>query len=219
MASGVHDLILLGPPGAGKGTQARWIVEALGIPQISTGDMLRAARKAGTPLGKQADAYMSAGKLVPDEVVVGLVAERLREADCVAGFLLDGFPRTIPQAEALDAELARHGRKVSAVVALEVADEALVRRLSGRRTCTACNRIWHLEFDPPPSPERCACGGTLLQRDDDKEETIRNRLRVYHAQTAPLIAYYERRGLLRRVDGSGAADEVRRRVAEVVAGK
>ncbi|NMC70874.1 MAG: adenylate kinase [Myxococcales bacterium] len=219
MTTTAHDLIFLGPPGAGKGTQARWIVEALGIPQISTGDMLRAARKAGTPLGRQADAYMSAGKLVPDEVVVGLVAERLREADCAGGFLLDGFPRTIPQAEALDAELARHGRKVGMVVALEVEDEALVRRLSGRRTCTACNRIWHLEFDPPPAADRCACGGTLLQRDDDKEATIRNRLRVYHEQTAPLLAYYERQGVLRRVDGSGAADEVRRRVAEVVRGR
>ncbi|MBN1769872.1 MAG: adenylate kinase [Deltaproteobacteria bacterium] len=215
----MHDLILLGPPGAGKGTQARWIVEALGIPQISTGDMLRAARKAGTPLGKQADAFMTAGKLVPDEVVVGLVAERLREADCTPGFLLDGFPRTIPQAGALGEELARHGRKIGTVVAIEVDDEALVKRLSGRRTCTACNRIWHLAFDPPPSPDRCACGGALLHRDDDKEETIRNRLRVYHEQTSPLIAYYERQGVLRRVDGSGAPDVVRKRVAEVVGGK
>lgn len=212
----MHDLILLGPPGAGKGTQARWIVEALGIPQISTGDMLRAARKAGTPLGKQADAFMTAGKLVPDEVVVGLVAERLREADCAPGFLLDGFPRTIPQAEALGVELGRHGRKIATVVAIEVPDEALVRRLSGRRTCTACNRIWQLEFDPPPTAGKCACGGALLQRDDDQEATIRNRLRVYHEQTSPLFAYYERQGVLRRVDGAGAPDAVRRRVAEVV---
>jgi adenylate kinase len=212
----MHDMILLGPPGAGKGTQARWIVEALGIPQISTGDMLRAARKAGTPLGKQADGFMTAGKLVPDEVVVGLVAERLRDPDCAPGFLLDGFPRTIPQAEALGAELARHGRKIGTVVAIEVPDEALVRRLSGRRTCTACNRIWQLEFDPPPSPDKCKCGGALLQRDDDKEATIRNRLRVYHEQTSPLFAYYERLGVLRRVDGSGAPDAVRQRVAEVI---
>jgi len=219
MATITHDLVLLGPPGAGKGTQARWVVEALGIPQISTGDMLRAARQAGTPLGRQADVYMSAGRLVPDEVVVGLVSERLREADCARGFLLDGFPRTIPQAEALDAELARHGRKLRTVVALEVDDETLVRRLSGRRTCAACNRIWHLEFDPPPAVDACTCGGTLQQRDDDKEATIRNRLRVYHEQTAPLLAYYERQGVLRRVDGSGTADEVRRRVAEAVGGR
>jgi adenylate kinase len=212
----MHDLILLGPPGAGKGTQARWIVEALGIPQISTGDMLRAARKAGTPLGKQADTFMTSGKLVPDEVVVGLVSERLRETDCAQGFLLDGFPRTIPQAEALGVELARHGRKVGTVVAIEVPDEALVRRLSGRRTCTVCNRIWQLEFDPPPAADKCACGGKLLQRDDDQETTIRSRLHVYHEQTTPLFAYYERQGVLRRVDGSGAPDAVRRRVAEVV---
>ena len=203
------DLILIGPPGAGKGTQARWLVERLGVPQISTGDMLRAARKAGTELGKKADAYMNAGKLVPDEVVVGLVAERLREADCAKGFLLDGFPRTIPQAEALDAELARHGRKVQFVVALEVRDESIVRRLSGRRTCGTCGRIWQLEFDPPPSPEKCSCSGTLTQRDDDQEATIRNRLRVYHEQTSPLLAYYERMGVLRRVAGEGKPEDVR----------
>jgi len=204
------DLILIGPPGAGKGTQARWLVERLGVPQISTGDMLRAARKAGTELGKKADAFMNAGKLVPDEVVVGLVAERLREADCAKGFLLDGFPRTIPQAEALDAELARHGRKVQFVAALEVRDESIVRRLSGRRTCGTCGRIWQLEFDPPPSPEKCSCSGVLVQRDDDKEATIRNRLRVYHEQTSPLLAYYERMGVLRRVAGEGKPEDVRR---------
>jgi len=204
------DLILIGPPGAGKGTQARWLVERLGVPQISTGDMLRAARKAGTELGKKADAFMNAGKLVPDEVVVGLVAERLRGADCAKGFLLDGFPRTIPQAEALDAELARHGRKVQFVVALGVRDESIVRRLSGRRTCGTCGRIWQLEFDPPPSPEKCSCSGTLVQRDDDKEATICNRLRVYHEQTSPLLAHYERMGVLRRVAGEGTPEDVRR---------
>jgi len=213
------DLILIGPPGAGKGTQARWLVEALGAPQISTGDMLRAARKAGTELGKKADAFMNAGKLVPDEVVVGLVAERLRDADCAAGFLLDGFPRTIPQAEALDAELARHGRKVENVVAIEVPDEALVRRLGGRRTCGGCGRIWQLEFDPPPSPTKCSCGAALVQRDDDKEDTIRNRLKVYHEQTSPLAAYYERKGVLRRVVGDGRPEEVRARIAKAIGRK
>jgi adenylate kinase len=213
------NLILIGPPGAGKGTQARWLVESLGAPQISTGDMLRAARKAGSELGKKADAFMNAGKLVPDEVVVGLVAERLREPDCAKGFLLDGFPRTIPQAEALDAELARHGRKVESVVALEVPDEAIVRRLGGRRTCGACGRIWQLEFDPPPAPDKCKCGGALVQRDDDKEETIRNRLRVYHEQTSPLAAYYERKGVLRRVAGDGSPEEVRGRIAKAIGSK
>jgi len=213
------DLILIGPPGAGKGTQARWLVEAQHLPQISTGDMLRAARKAGTPLGQQADGYMNAGQLVPDAVVVGLVAERLREPDCAGGFLLDGFPRTIPQAEALDAELARHGRKVEHVVALEVPDQAIVRRLSGRRTCGACGRIWQLEFDPPPSPVTCACGGALAQRDDDKEATIRNRLEVYHGQTSPLLEYYERKGVLRRVAGEGKPEEVRRRVFAALGSK
>jgi adenylate kinase len=206
------DLILIGPPGAGKGTQARWLVEAQHVPQISTGDMLRAARKAGTPLGRQADTYMNAGKLVPDAVVVGLVAERLREPDCAGGFLLDGFPRTIPQAEALDTELGRHGRRIGFVVALEVPDQAIVRRLGGRRTCGVCGRIWQLEFDPPPSADKCACGGALVQRDDDKEATIRNRLEVYHGQTSPLLEYYERKGVLRRVDGEGKPEDVRRRV-------
>ncbi|MBI5499707.1 MAG: adenylate kinase [Deltaproteobacteria bacterium] len=206
------DVILIGPPGAGKGTQARWLVEALRAPQISTGDMLRAARKAGTELGRKADTFMNAGKLVPDEVVVGLVAERLHAPDCAGGFLLDGFPRTIPQAQALDAELARHGRKVQSVVAIEVPDEAIVRRLSGRRTCGTCNRIWHLEFDPPPSPATCSCGGALVHRDDDKEATIRNRLKVYHDQTSPLAEYYERQGVLRRVAGDGKPEEVRGRI-------
>ena len=210
------DVILIGPPGAGKGTQARWLVEALGAPQISTGDMLRAARKAGTELGRKADEYMNAGKLVPDEVVVGLVAERLHAPDCAKGFLLDGFPRTIPQAEALDAELTRHGRKVERVVAIEVPDEAIVRRLSGRGTCGACHRIWHRGFEPPPSPTPCRCGGALVHRDDDQEGTIRNRLKVYHDQTSPLAAYYEKKGVLRRVVGDGTPEEVRGRIAKVV---
>ena len=210
------DVILIGPPGAGKGTQARWLVEALGAPQISTGDMLRAARKAGTELGRKADEFMNAGKLVPDAVVFGLVAERLHAPDCAKGFLLDGFPRTIPQAEALDAELTRHGRRVERVVAIEVPDEAIVRRLSGRRTCGTCNRIWHLEFEPPPSAGKCECGGALVHRDDDKEATIRNRLKVYHDQTSPLAAYYEKMGVLRRVAGDGTPEEVRGRVAKVV---
>jgi len=206
------DLILIGPPGAGKGTQARWLVERLGVPQISTGDLLRAARQAGTELGRRSGVYMSQGSLVPDDLVLELVAERLQQPDCEKGFLLDGFPRTIPQAEALDAELRAYRRKVEFVVALEVPDESVVKRLSGRRTCGTCGRIWQLAFDPPPSPDKCACGGALVQRDDDKEETIRNRLRVYHEQTSPLLAYYERKGVLRRVPGDGKPEDVRRGV-------
>jgi adenylate kinase len=206
------DLILIGPPGAGKGTQARWLVERLGVPQLSTGDMLRAARQSGTELGRRSGIFMSAGGLVPDDLVVELVAERLQQPDCAKGFLLDGFPRTIPQAEALAAELAAYRRKVQFVVALEVPDESLVLRLSGRRTCGTCGRIWQLKFDPPPSPEKCSCGGALTQRDDDKEATIRNRLRVYDEQTSPLLAYYEGKGVLRRVDGEGKPEDVRRSV-------
>jgi adenylate kinase len=167
---------------------------------------------SGSELGRQSGIFMTAGKLVPDEVVVGLVAERLREPDCAKGFLLDGFPRTIPQAEALDAELVRHGRQVQFVVALEVPDDSIVRRLTGRRTCGICGRIWQLEFDPPPAGDKCSCGGPLVQRDDDQEGTIRNRLKVYHEQTSPLLAYYERRGVLRRVPGAGKPEEVRRGV-------
>jgi adenylate kinase len=195
-------LILLGPPGAGKGTQAKMLTERFGIPQISTGDILRAAVKAGTPLGQQAKACMDAGTLVPDAVVVGIVRDRLQEADCQAGFILDGFPRTVPQAEALDATLAGLGKELDAVLSLEVDVEALVERLTGRRTCRECGRGYHVKFDPPRQAGICdACGGELFQRDDDQETTIRKRLEVYQAQTAPLADHYQKHDLLTRVDG------------------
>ncbi len=195
-------LILLGPPGAGKGTQAKMLVERFAIPQIATGDILRGAVQAGTSLGLQAKGFMDAGALVPDEVVIGIVRERLQEGDCQGGFILDGFPRTVAQADALQATLAGLGRQLDRVVSLTVDAEALVQRLTGRRTCRGCGRGYHVTFDPPRSGESCdACGGELYQRDDDQEATIRRRLSVYAAQTEPLIAYYRQAGLLAELDG------------------
>ncbi|ORJ63076.1 adenylate kinase [Geothermobacter hydrogeniphilus] len=196
------NLILLGPPGAGKGTQAKLLIEHFGIPQISTGDMLRAAVKAGTEMGLKAKACMDSGALVPDEVVIGIVRDRLQEADCGKGFILDGFPRTVPQADALKSTLAELGKELQAVISLEVDIEALVERLTGRRTCRSCGKGFHLRFDPPGTAGVCdACGGELYQRDDDREETIRNRMKVYQEQTAPLVSYYQRDGLLAAIDG------------------
>jgi adenylate kinase len=195
-------LILLGPPGAGKGTQAKMLTERFEVPQISTGDILRAAVKDGTPMGVKAKAFMDAGALVPDEVVVGIVRERLQKADCTSGFILDGFPRTVSQADALRETLAELGRDLDAVISLEVDTEALVERLTGRRTCTNCGKGFHVKFDPPRLDGVCdACGGQLVQRDDDQESTIRNRLAVYHEQTSPLIAYYRQQDLLASIDG------------------
>ncbi len=195
-------LILLGPPGAGKGTQAKMLTERFGIPQISTGDILRAAVKEGTPMGVEAKSFMEAGALVPDEVVVGIVRERLQKADCAKGFILDGFPRTVPQADSLQDTLHHLGKELDAVISLVVDADALVERLTGRRTCRQCGRGYHVKFDPPQVPGRCdACGGELYQRDDDKEATIRKRLQVYDDQTAPLAAYYREKGLLITIDG------------------
>jgi adenylate kinase len=195
-------LILLGPPGAGKGTQAKMLMDRFGIPQISTGDILRAALKDGTPMGLKAKSFMDAGGLVPDEVVVGIVRERLQKADCAKGFILDGFPRTVPQADALTESLLELGKDLDAVVSLDVDVEALVERLTGRRTCRDCGRGFHVKFDPPAAEGRCdACGGDLLQRDDDQEVTIRRRLDVYAEQTSPLVAYYREAGLLAAIDG------------------
>lgn len=195
-------LILLGPPGAGKGTQAQMLMERYGIPQISTGDMLRAAVKNGTPMGLKAKACMDAGALVPDAVVVGIVEERLRQPDCGAGFILDGFPRTLPQADALQATLVALDKELDAVVSLEVDVDALVERLVGRRSCPSCGAGYHVRFDPPRQEGVCdRCGTGLIQREDDQETTIRKRMEVYRQQTAPLVDYYGKAGLLRSVDG------------------
>ncbi len=211
------NIIMLGPPGAGKGTQAKMLVERLGIPQISTGDMLRAAVKEGTELGKKAKEYMDAGKLVPDEVVIGIVKERLAQPDCEKGFILDGFPRTIPQAEALDRVLEELGKGIDYVINIAVPNEELITRLTGRRTCRQCGAMYHVVFNPPKVEGKCdKCGGELYQRDDDKEETIRQRLEVYQAQTAPLIEYYEKKGVLYNIDGTGSIEEIFQSILKVL---
>jgi len=203
-------VILLGPPGAGKGTQAASICEKYGIPHVSTGDILREAIGAGTPLGKKAQAIVAAGMLVPDEVVGELVAERLSRKDARKGFLLDGFPRTIRQAEILETILAARREPLRGVVKLALPDDEVVRRLSGRRTCSKCGTPYHVESLKATSCT--SCGGALAQRDDDKEEVIRKRLQVYHEQTAPLAAWYEKKGLLREIDGRGTIEDVGSRV-------
>ena len=205
-------MIFIGPPGAGKGTQAARLVDHFQIPHVSTGDMLRAAVKSGTEMGKLAESYMSAGKLLPDDVVVGIVRDRLKEKDAEKGVLLDGFPRTVPQAEALDSMLAEEGIKLDAVVLLEVADDLIVNRIVGRRSDPETGAIYHLEFDPPP-PE---IAHRLVHRKDDTEEAVRTRLDAYHAQTAPIVPFYEAKGLVRRVNGVGTPDEVTGRIHEVL---
>jgi adenylate kinase len=209
--------ILLGPPGAGKGTQAAHIVEAYGIPHISTGDILRANVKAGTALGAEAKRFMDAGDLVPDEVIIGMVGDRLVEADAVEGFLFDGFPRTVPQAEALDELLRERGVPLDVVLELVVDHEEVVRRLTGRRTCTGCGRIFHLEYDAPTDEHRCdECGSELQQRDDDREDVVRNRLEVYTEQTEPLVAFYAARGQLERIEATGSFEDVTARVLDTL---
>ena len=202
-------LILLGPPGAGKGTQAVRLVKHYGIPQISTGDILRKAVKDGTELGTLAKKYMDKGELVPDEVVIGIIRDRITEPDCEKGYILDGFPRTIAQAEALDEMLEKMGARIDHVVNISVADEEIIKRLTGRRTCSNCGAGYHVLFDPPKQEGICdKCGGKLIQRDDDKEETIRARLEVYRQQTEPLIKYYEAKQLLRTIPGEGSMEEI-----------
>jgi adenylate kinase len=210
-------IVLLGAPGAGKGTQARLLSTDYAIPQVSTGDMLRAALKVGTPLGLEAKRFMDAGNLVPDEVMCGLIRERLAEPDAKAGFLLDGFPRTEPQAEALDIMLAEIGQDLQLVIDVVVPEEDLVERLSGRRVCRDCGASFHVHFNPSAKGSACdLCGGELYQRADDSADTVRNRLQVYHAQTAPISARYERAGLLRKLDGSRSMDEVRGELAQML---
>jgi adenylate kinase len=203
------NLILLGPPGAGKGTQAQRIVEKYRLPQISTGDILRAAVKESTPLGTKAKGFMDQGQLVPDEIVIGIVGDRLKEKDCNSGFILDGFPRTIPQAEALRPILTKIGKAIDHVINIEVESEELIRRLTGRRTCKNCGAMFHVLFQPPKKEGMCdRCGETLYQRADDKEETIRTRLKEYEKQTAPLIQYYRNKTTLRSIQGVGGPDQI-----------
>lgn len=197
------NIILMGPPGAGKGTQAEYIKEAFPIPHISTGDMFRAAVANGTAMGLEAKKYMDAGQLVPDEVTIGVVEERLSQADCEKGFLLDGFPRTFPQAEALDKALAKMGKKVETALNIDVPDDILLARMSGRVSCVECKAVYNTIFNPPASEGLCdKCGGELVQRSDDKEDTVKNRLNVYNEQTQPLIDYYQKQGVLITVDGN-----------------
>jgi adenylate kinase len=209
--------ILLGPPGCGKGTQAKILIDTYGIPQIATGDILREALKKGTPLGKQAQSYMDKGQLVPDDLVIQIIEERLKQDDCAGGFILDGFPRTIAQAEALDKTLTAMGLTLEHVFNIEVGDDELIKRLTGRRICKACGASYHIIFNPSREEGRCdTCGGELYQRDDDKEETIRNRLQVYQEQTAPLISFYREKKILSSIDGVGSIEQITARLKEAV---
>ncbi|MHA1276738.1 MAG: adenylate kinase [Candidatus Helarchaeota archaeon] len=191
-------IILLGPPGAGKGTQSEYITKKYGIPQISTGDILRKAVREGTEVGKKAKAYMDEGKLVPDEIIIQIMQSRLSEPDCAKGFILDGFPRTINQAEKLN-EITQ----IDLVINLNVPKKELLKRLTGRRSCLKCGAVYHIIFNPPPANGKCKCGGDLFQRDDDKEETVLKRLETYKNQTEPLIEYYTQKGLLKEIQGGG----------------
>ena len=206
-------IVLVGPPGAGKGTQARVLQGTLGIPQISTGDLLREAVKAGTALGKKAQEFMDKGELVPDQLVTDLVAERIQKPDCTTGFLLDGFPRTIAQADALSAELAKQKRRLDAVVSIVVPRQELVSRLGGRWVCRSCQAMYHEVFNPPKRNGVCdSCQGELYQRSDDTPETVNARLEVYERSTAPLLSYYRERSLLYDIDGTGKLEEVSERI-------
>jgi adenylate kinase len=212
------NLVLLGPPGAGKGTQAERLVADFGLPYYSTGIILRAAIDAESELGREAKAYVDKGELVPDDLVCRVIEERLDSGEADDGFLLDGFPRTTPQAEMLEGALDSRGRLLTAVLLIEVDDDEVIRRLSGRRQCVKNGHVYHLEFDPPKNEGICDQDGSrLVQRDDDKPETIRKRLSVYHEQTAPLVDWYEERGLLRRFDGTRTPDEVHARIRATLA--
>ncbi len=212
------NLVLLGPPGSGKGTQGERLNDDLRLPYYATGDILRGAVREETELGRTAKEYMDSGDLVPDEVIVGVIAERIDSSEALDGFILDGFPRTTPQAEALDAKLSELGRAVTAVLLIDVSDEEVVRRLGGRRTCVANGHVFHVEFEPPQQEGICDIDGSeLVVRDDDKPEVIRKRLETYHEKTEPLVSYYDSRSVLRRIDGEespdAVADQVRRTLA------
>ena len=210
----ILNLLIMGPPGAGKGTQAETLVKELNITHISTGDMFRAAIKEGTEMGRKAKEYMDEGKLVPDEVVVGMVKERLSQSDCKDGFLLDGFPRTLPQADALSETLNDMGIKLDGVVNIDVPRENLMERLTGRRVCKACGASYHVLFNAPKEEGKCACGGELYQRDDDNETTVGERLNTYESQTQPLINYYKDKDLLLNINGDQQIDAVLKEVLQ-----
>ncbi|MDX6692109.1 MAG: adenylate kinase [Solirubrobacteraceae bacterium] len=212
------NLILLGPPGAGKGTQAERLTDDFNLPYIATGNILRAAVKDETPLGKQAKTFMDSGELVPDEVITGVILEAVEGDAARDGFLLDGFPRTVPQADALQEGMKKLDRELTAVILIDVPDEEVTRRLSGRRVSVKTGRVYHIEFDPPKHEGRCDIDGSrLVQRDDDKPETIATRLEVYHEQTQPLVSYYDERGLLRRFDGTRSPTEVHDHIRATIA--
>lgn len=208
------DLLLFGPPGAGKGTQAKFLIESLKIPQIATGDMMRAARKSGSELGKKFDEYMSAGKLVPDELVLELIEDRLKQDDAKGGAIFDGFPRTVGQAEALDAMLEKLGRKIDKVISLEVPLEPIVERVTGRRVCLDCGQTYHVRYSPPPTDGSCSsCGGSnVVQRKDDNEETVRTRHQQYLEKTEPVLSHYGAKNVVATVDGVGELAEVTQRI-------
>ena len=213
-------LVLLGAPGAGKGTQAKKLIEKYSIPQISTGDILRKAVADGTPLGKEAKAVMDRGELVPDSIVLGLVRERLKQDDCRNGYILDGFPRNTAQAEALDKMLSTMSAALTVAVSIDVDKNDLMKRMTGRRTCKSCQQVYNIYFSPSKKEGVCdKCGGALFQRDDDKEKTIRKRLDVYEAQTAPLIDYYRRKGILKSIPGTGSIEEIFKKVCNALEGK
>ena len=212
------NLVFLGPPGAGKGTQAKKLLEEFGMPQISTGDILRDAVRRGTDLGKKAKPLMEAGKLVPDDLVVEIAMEHLRQIDPAQGFILDGFPRTIPQAVALDSALKKSGEKIDAAISLRVPEETLVERLSGRRSCPQDGSVYHVSQNPSKREGLCdKCGSSLLQREDDKPEKVRERLAVYARQTAPLEAYYDKQGLLRVINGVGSPEDIYAQIKKILA--
>jgi adenylate kinase len=212
------NLVLLGPPGSGKGTQGERLNEDLRLPYYATGDILRAAVRDETELGRTAKEYMDRGDLVPDEVIVGVIAERIDSSEALDGFILDGFPRTTPQAEALDAKLSELGRGVTAVLLIDVSDDEVVRRLGGRRTCEANGHVFHVEFEPPKEEGVCDIDGSpLIVRDDDKPEVIRKRLETYHEKTEPLVSYYDSRSVLRRIAGEASPDEVAEQVRRTLA--
>jgi adenylate kinase len=214
------NVVLFGPPGAGKGTQAKRLTGVLGIPQISTGDMMRAERGSGSELGKQFDHYMSQGLLVPDELTLTLLEQRLQQPDAAKGAIFDGYPRTVPQAQELDALLQKQGKKIDVVVSMEVPLAEMIERVVHRRSCESCGHIYHLRYNPPPSPDSCGnCGGKLVQRKDDTEEVVRKRNDEYLAKTAPILGYYGQQNIVKTISGIGSLDEIEERIKTALKAK